>query len=476
VPVPVERRKVRLIYRVGQRMFSLFNVWGSPTRGSFSRAWVGAKSPEGASRLERVRDRWLSGMVHFENTFLCILLTGLLALLGFGGFIVFLMVGVSFGVDLGSYSEVVDAACNISQYNQSLVLFAGDTQYPPRVLPDTEGFPSTITRYGLDVHWVAHYCTPAQWWFNICVKYFSFYFTFVNALPLPWTISTFIQAFWPAGLSKSRERLHVRREKAETGRFKDGIDFYGRPSSAIWFWIPRRRRKVITTMMLIALIVQIPDCICHVIYWSYLAIQVWPGALITNIWLGIQVSCQIAGSVLQGREEARLRKQHPGKFPPTLGTYLGEAWRRWRAEGHGLCCGRGSYLGVVREEVRRFNTDVAKFGKTTMTSGISVAEVGKKRHQLYRSAARGRSKGGGKLGMTAKQSRRLERLQSPVKLSRLRSVFKDAAAAPRSLLQLTPRDAGGAASSTSAKVAPEPMEPQRGAPAGRSRVPAPSSA
>ena len=73
-------------------------------------------------------------------------------------------------------------------------------------------------------------------------------------------------------------------------------------------------------MMLVALIVQIPDCICHVIYWSYLAIQTWPGALITNIWLGIQIACQIAASVLQGREEAKLRKQHPDKFPPTLGT------------------------------------------------------------------------------------------------------------------------------------------------------------
>lgn len=213
---------------------------------------------------------WLAVMVYFENTLLLLTVTGALCLLGFGGLIAVLFIPISFDVEAGRWTEITNEKCNLSQYNASLILFEGDSQYPPRV-----DMPGMIMRYGLVKYWVAHWCTPAQWWFNVCVKYFSFYFGFVNALPLPWTLSVFLQVYHP--------RRNI--------RGKTGVDFYvravchtccattcrchhlhgtlaglapqGKKSESIWFHLPLKARMRIATINLIALIVQIPDCICR---------------------------------------------------------------------------------------------------------------------------------------------------------------------------------------------------------------------
>jgi len=266
----------------------------------------------------------------------------------------------------------VNPPCNISQYNQSLILDGGSSALPPRVEMD-----GMITTYGgAQSHWVAHWCTPAQRWFNRCVKYFSFYFGFVNALPLPWTVSIFMHAYYP-------------RKKA---RGKIGVDFYGTRSSSIWFHLPVALRRRVATIALVALLVQIPDCICHGVFWSYLAIQTWPGNLITNVWLGIQIGCQVAASVLQGRGEDAVRREQTGRFPPTLGAYIREAYRRWR-EAHSsrpyrcrLVCGHDSFASFVRDEMRNFSRESEKYGRVSTLTGVHHAEIGRKRHVLYRSA------------------------------------------------------------------------------------------
>jgi hypothetical protein len=278
-------------------------------------------------------------------------------------------------VEVDYWSSTTNPRCNLSLYNASLILFAGDPQFPPRV-----DVPEAITHYGIDTHWIAHSCTPAQYWFNVCIKYFSFYFTFVNALPLPWTFSIFFNAYSPRSLARG----------------KLGVDFYGRRTESLWFHLPIKARTTVANLTLFALIVQIPDCICHLIYASYVATQVWPGGLLTNIWLGLQLSCQLAASVIQGRAEDRVRRAQPGRFPPTIGQYLKDAYRRWKAAHDGeavgcgkglclsMCCGQASFVTFVLDEVRKFTEEKSRFGHICVLSGVAKGEIGMKEKALAR--------------------------------------------------------------------------------------------
>ena len=83
-----------------------------------------------------------------------------------------------------------------------------------------------------------------------------------------------------------------------------------------------------------------------------------------------------------------------------------------------LCCGSGSFYAQVKDEMGRFSEEAKKFGKVSSVTGVQHAEVGQKRHGLYRSA--------GSMGATkevsimasspsksAKRSRVLPSLPSP---------------------------------------------------------------
>jgi len=357
-------------------LFSFASVWGSPTRGTLDRSFMDkATSPPDASWFERVRDDWLALMVYFERSFMVVLFSGLIGLLCFGGLIAVLLFPLNFGVQVDYWSEYTNPACNISQYNQSLVLFEGSSMLPPRL--DMPG----MIMIGLEgeQNWVAHWCTPAQRWFNICVKYFSFYFGIVNALPLPWTISIFANNYFP------------RRQ----ARGKVGVDFYGKRTESLWFHLPCSTRQRIATTNLIALLVQIPDCICHGIFWSYLSLQVWPGILLTNIWLALQLSCQAYAGCLQGKAEAQVRREQPGRFAPTMGEFLTETYRRWKATvpaaTRSLCLGSNSFWSFMRAEAQAHKEKIKRLGQVSGITGVHKGEVGMKRHQLYRSSNRSKN-------------------------------------------------------------------------------------
>ena len=248
--------------RALRTLFAVARLWGSPTRGQTDRAWIKPKSPTDATLWERQRDVWLAKMMYYENTLLTLTLVGGIGLLSFGAFIAVLFIPINFGVGMGSMTEIENSKCNISLYNESLILAQGTSGLPPRV-----DMPGMVTEYGLPgmKHWVAHWCTPAQWWFNVCVKYFSFYFCFVNALPLPWTISIWMHVHYP-------------RKKAKG---KTGVDFYGVRTESIWFHLPVQTRRRVAWLNLIALIVQIPDGIC----------REWPRARITPLPLPPTATC-----------------------------------------------------------------------------------------------------------------------------------------------------------------------------------------
>jgi len=164
----------------------------------------------------------------------------------------------------------------------------------------------------------------------------------------------------------------------------------------MWFHLPIRSRQWISSLMLFALLVQIPDAICHSYWYSYLMTQAWPGGLVTNVWLGVQLLCQISASNIQNRAEARVRKADPKRFPPVLTSYLGEAWRRWREETpegqRPICSGKFSFIAFVRAELKNYKEQCAKFGDVDGLTGIHVSEVHGKVHtedlkSMFKSAA-----------------------------------------------------------------------------------------
>lgn len=234
-------------------IFTWTIIWGAPTR--LSQSDLRARSGKSdLTCLQRFRDSWLDGMVRLQMPILIFTLLGGLCALGVVVFWVVLFFPTTFGAWLGSLSEIIDPACNVSQYNQSLVLSAGNTAYPPRVnLPG-------MLMVG-EGHYVAHVCTRAQWWFNACVKYIASYFAFINILPLPWTLSIFMHTFYPH----------------PDARDKKGVDFYGRRTPTLWFHLPLHQRKLIVSVTLVALVVSIFGLICKtVVFASYLQIKTWP--------------------------------------------------------------------------------------------------------------------------------------------------------------------------------------------------------
>lgn len=186
---------------------------------------------------------------------------------------------------------------------------------------------------------------------------------------------------------------------------------------------------MVADLTMVALIVQIPDGLCHAVFFrSYLSLQTWPGTLVTNIWLVVQVGCQIAASVVQKRAEDRVRVRHPGRFPPSLSSYLRDAHRRWRREHAGesmgwgsgrccsLCCGPRSYGAFIRAEVANYEAARRKFGRVSAITGMQYSEVGMKRHQLYRSSGRRGASRTGRLQPSTERGKTASRAMIPQRI------------------------------------------------------------
>lgn len=155
-----------------------------------------------------------------------------------------------------------------------------------------------------------------------------------------------------------------------------GYDFYGRRTRAIWFNLPVRDQKVVSGLVLIALITQIPSAICHSLYPTYLeSSAVPPGNTLTLIWVLIQLPLQIAASLWQSNAEARLRRSQPDTYPPAFSMYVKTAYRGWRVQhsqggavrrGFGwctLCCGKNSFVAFVRSEQENYRQDAMSFNQ-----------------------------------------------------------------------------------------------------------------
>lgn len=240
-------------------LFNMFNGWGAPVRGSVTAEEIARLSPPDATLIERVRDRWLVAMASVEGPLIVI------AVILTTGFISAIVSVVVIFVWLNEWDtgyhwreHIRVDACREEQYNQSWIVEHGTASLPPRV-----DHPSVPTMWGWTTQglvggkYVATHCTHEQLWFEICIKYLSYYFGYINLLPVPWTFSTMANSFFP--------------RKEAVG--KTGVDFYGRPTRSLWFHLPRHSRKTIATLNTVALLLQVPDCLFHLLIFHTYARQ-----------------------------------------------------------------------------------------------------------------------------------------------------------------------------------------------------------
>jgi len=211
-------------------------------------------SPSDATCLERLRDDILLGMSKLDPLFMFLAFCGTVGVLGFGIFIVLLFLALMFGVSLGEWTRVHGTVrrhlarplrTRPATGCAALCLTAGvwpshtadglcyNLTETPELADSGSSFPPMGVPL-LNGHWVSTHCIPAQFYFMICVKFFTGFFGYLQICPLVWRLSILAHAF---GGGRSSE---------------DGLDFYGRRTNVIWFHIPRRKRAQVAVANTVA--------------------------------------------------------------------------------------------------------------------------------------------------------------------------------------------------------------------------------
>ena len=108
--------------------------------------------------------------------------------------------------------------------------------------------------------------------------------TYINFLPIPWRFAILVDA-WGDACAKEVE--------------PPGLDFYGRPTEALWFHIDRHQRAVIAFFLNIACWLHIVSVGFQCYYWPYIETQTWPGVFAINVPGGLSIVSVVTAGVLQ---------------------------------------------------------------------------------------------------------------------------------------------------------------------------------
>ncbi len=124
------------------------------------------------------------------------------------------------------------------------------------------------------------------------------------------------------------------------GPWRNGTDFYGRQTDAIWFHIERRPRLIITGLLLAALVMHFSTQTCRIIWHSYYLSNDTLGTIPTNTTFVGSIVLAIVAGCIQGAQEKKLRAadleasaDNPAarRYPPTVEDALKDLFQRWRA-------------------------------------------------------------------------------------------------------------------------------------------------
>jgi hypothetical protein len=104
-----------------------------------------------------------------------------------------------------------------------------------------------------------------RWWFNTCIKAFVVLFSYINFLPIPWRVSCF-------------HHVYCSRRPNE-----EGVDFYGRPTDALWFNLSKATRRKISLGLNLAWMCHFAALATHIVWPEYIDGQSWPAVLYHNL-------------------------------------------------------------------------------------------------------------------------------------------------------------------------------------------------
>eukprot|EP00966_Prymnesium_polylepis_P319759 7376188-Prymnesium_polylepis.2 len=154
---------------------------------------------------------------------------------------------------------------------------------------------------------------------------------------------------------------------------REGVDFYGRPTTGIWWHIPPARRKWIVVLLLVNTGMQWLNQLFRWVWVTYEEAQEpgTVGMLLILISSLLSMLGGIGGGISQGLAELVVRRVHPGVFPPTPLAFAIEAWarerRQWSEEVQ-------EASDTARDKTR---TSKATLSTTTTTPTPTVAARGK---------------------------------------------------------------------------------------------------
>ena len=165
-----------------------------------------------------------------------------------------------------------------------------------------------------------------------------------------------------------------------------GVDFYGRPTEALWFHLPVHTRKIVAWCLNIGYVAHYVSLGTHIYYWEYWDTQGMPGAPAVNIPFIISIVVPIIGAQFQGAAEKTVMKANPKRFPPTFDEYLAKARADYAEDlrtgkATRLGCGLG-FLKHVLKSQEQMKKDQEEFEtlsgvKSSKMSGIMLSKDSK---------------------------------------------------------------------------------------------------
>ena len=173
-------------------------------------------------------------------------------------------------------------------------------------------------------------------WVNRCFQWLTAFFSYLNLIAMPWRLSV-------------AHHMWVSHRSCEPGK-----DFYGRETEAIWFHLPRGRRKVIAFCLITGALAHYVQQIGRIIWHTYDMAEEMPGTLPINLGFVLSIVFPIIGGVAQGVGEGRLQKAEPSRFPPGIGKDIQAAMAKVRRGELRVCsCGEKSLIGAIFREMRQ---------------------------------------------------------------------------------------------------------------------------
>jgi len=266
-------------------------------------------SPEDSTCMEVARDRVLYAFAHpvVSQVFFGLAVGVSLAVLAFTGLMVWCILGLFFEVDNG-WGDTIEVCLNSTGWNATSLDRFVDV---PK----------------LDGKYITGFCNLNQYWFNVCIKVFVILFTYINFLPIPWRLS----CLW---------HVYCSRRPSEAG-----VDFYGRPTDALWFNLPRTTRRHISLGLNLAWMFHFAALATHIVWPEYIESTTWPHVVYQNLPEIFSLIFQLTAGRAQARAEARLIAEDPERFPPKPLTLVLLGWRKWRSGEE-----QGSLRQVIKQQ------------------------------------------------------------------------------------------------------------------------------